>query len=194
MSIIYKKHKITGQIHGGDEAFFNAFANDYIDAPQAEIDDKNLASAKQIFSSKVTQTRKAIQGEPIKYGAKQFPTSDKALTNMTGEIALALYAFCQQEFGVKFTNFMKSIPATWTTIDGENVNTNIDDLYAIGNAIRNKTRPLYTNEANVLNEIHNATKVEDVEAIAGTYKPTLPTTTDGSDGLFNTDGAMAGGL
>lgn len=165
---------------------------------QAEIDAYNLAQAKQNLSSAITQARKSKQVEPVEYNTNQFPAVDTAKTHMNGEINLALYAFCDQKFGAEFTNFMKSRAATWTTVDGKNVNTNIDDLRTIGEKLRIKTRPLYTEEATTLNTIKNTTTQAQLNAITippifGTYTVTPPTTIDGSESLFGGDSPLANG-
>ena len=189
--MIYKKHPTTNQILQYES--INSISPEiagYPNPTQAEMDAYNLAQNKQTLSSSVVQARKNKQAEPIQYNANQFPTSDTAKVHMNGEMNLALYAFCNQKFGAEFTNFMTSRAATWTTVDGKNVNTNIDDLHTIAEQIRMKTRPLYTEGATILNQIENTTTQAELDKITlppifGAYTATPPTTIEGSEGLFS---------
>lgn len=189
-----------------DTEFENAVLNNisldetysWREATQVEIDAYNLAQNKQSLSGFIKQARENKQVEPIQYNANQFPAVDKAKIHMNGEINIALYDFCKQKFGAEFTNFMTSRAATWTTVDGKNVNTNIDDLHAIAEQLRIKTRPLYTEGATILNKIKDAPTQAQLDAITippifRTYTVTPPTNGN-SGGSLGGDSTLTNGV
>ena len=148
---IFLKNKATNKITSQEaESYLSLSKNiryQYVEATQKEIDAYLLQEAK---NSKITEIQTAKEIDlylNVSYNNKDFISSEKAVSNITGAIILDQDSY------------------DWLDADGNSVTMTVNDLKSLVGIIATQRSLVYNKEATKIKEINDAQTIEEVNLI-----------------------------
>lgn len=149
--MIYLKNKQTNDIKTFEVDNYLQLSKNirdqYVEATQKEIDTYLLQEAK---NSKITEIQAAKEIDlylNVSYNNKDFISSEKAVSNMTGAIILDQDSY------------------SWLDAYGNSVTMTVNDLRSLVGIIATQRSLVYNKEATKIKEINDAQTIEEVNLI-----------------------------
>jgi hypothetical protein len=148
--MVYIKNKITNKVTEQSGEYLQLSKNirdQYIEATQEEVDLYLLQNAKDIKIAEIQTAKEIDLYLNVSYNNKDFISSEKAVSNMTGAIILD-----QDDYN-------------WLDADGNSVTMTVNDLKNLVGIIATQRSLVYNKEATKIKEINDAQTIEEVNLI-----------------------------
>lgn len=147
---MYIKNIETGLITFQEGTYLElskSFRDQHIEATQKEIDAYLLQEAKNSKIAEIQTVKEIDLYLNVSYNNKDFISSEKAVSNMTGAIILD-----QDDYN-------------WLDVDGNSVTMTVNDLKSLVGIIATQRSLVYNKEATKIKEINEAQTIEEVNLI-----------------------------
>jgi len=149
--MIYLKNKQTNEIKtfevGNYLQLSKNIRDQYVEATQKEIDTYLLQEAKNSKTTEIQTAKEIDLYLNVSYNNKDFISSEKAVSNMTGAIILDQDSY------------------SWLDAYGNSVTMTVNDLRSLVGIIATQRSLVYNKEATKIKEINDAQTIEEVNLI-----------------------------
>jgi len=149
--MIYLKNKQTNEIKtfevGNYLQLSKNIRDQYVEATQKEIDTYLLQEAKNSKTTEIQTAKEIDLYLNVSYNNKDFISSEKAVSNMTGAIILDQDSY------------------SWLDAYGNSVTMTVNDLKSLVGIIATQRSLVYNKEATKIKEINDAQTIEEVNLI-----------------------------